>query len=185
VLVMGATGPVGQIAVQAARELGARRVVAAGRSRAALERVAELGADATVTIEPDEPPAELSERLRDAAGGELQLAIDALWGRPAEAALSALDPGGRLVNVGQSAGAEAKFTSGVVRGGIREIRGHSNMLAPRELKAEAYARLVELVTSGRILVDRDELTLDDVAEAWRRQAESPHRKLVVHPAASV
>ena len=50
VLVVGATGAVGSIAVQLAKLMGAARVVAAGRNRERLERALALGADATVEL---------------------------------------------------------------------------------------------------------------------------------------
>src|SRR5260221_2126560 len=114
VLVLGATGVVGLVALQAARILGAGRIVAAGRDPEALEATRELGAHATVTLGPD--PVELARQFEEAAGGKLDLTIDPLWGVPAQAAVEAAAYSGRLVQVGQSAGAEATLRSGAVRG---------------------------------------------------------------------
>jgi NADPH2:quinone reductase len=192
VLVLGATGIVGQIAVQAAKLLGAGRVVAAGRDAAALARATELGADATVQLDPAAAPAageapqpsrsDLTAAFREAAGGELHVVIDPLWGEPAAAALAALGVGGRLIQIGQSAGATATVPSSVVRGGLVEIRGHTNTLAPPEVKASAYARLAEHAAAGRIAVDVERVPLADVAGAWERQRAGTHgRKLVLVP----
>ena len=80
VLVLGASGVVGQIAVQACKLLGAARVVAAARSQAGLDRCLELGADVAVRLgEPDDLPAALAE----AASGRIDVVIDPLWGEPA------------------------------------------------------------------------------------------------------
>ena len=96
VLVMAASGVLGQIAVQAAKLLGAGRVVAAARSEDGLQRAAALGADATVAIGDD-----FAERLREAAGDAgFDVVLDPLWGEPAAAAIAALRPFGRLVQVG-------------------------------------------------------------------------------------
>src|SRR4029077_20333496 len=65
VLVLGATGSVGLVAVQVAKLLGAARVVAAGRSVAGLERATELGADGTVRLDVDD----LASAFKDAFGG--------------------------------------------------------------------------------------------------------------------
>ncbi|HVS28410.1 MAG TPA: zinc-binding dehydrogenase, partial [Solirubrobacteraceae bacterium] len=109
VLVLGASGAVGQIAVQAARVLKAGRVVAAGRNPAALERALELGADATVALSGDREA--FARSLREAAGGDgYDVVVDPLWGDPAAAALDAVKAYGRLVQVGESAGAEATLT---------------------------------------------------------------------------
>ena len=182
VLVLGASGAVGAIAVQAAKLLGAGRVVAAARDRAALDRARELGADATVELEPagDDLPA----AFREAAGGEIDLVIDPLWGPPAVAALEALAEGGRLVQLGQSAAPEAAVPSGPVRGRLLSILGHTNFAAPREVRASAYRRMVEHAAGGRLTVDHDVLPLEQVADAWRRQAEFPRRKLVLRPEAA-
>src|SRR5436305_12678005 len=99
VLVLGASGTVGQVAVQAARLLGAARVVAAARSTRGLERARELGADATVQLSATGD--ELTDALKEAGGGGYDLVIDPLWGEPATAAARALNRFGRLVALGQ------------------------------------------------------------------------------------
>jgi len=178
VLVLGATGAVGNVAVQAARLLGAARVVAAGRNEAALRRAAERGADATVSL--DEP--DLVAAFRDACGGEgPTLVHDALWGPPAEAAMKAAARGARIVNLGQSAAPEATFASADVRGRQLELVGHSNFSVPSEVLGEEYRRLCEHAARGEIQVDTETVPLERVAEAWERQAASPHVKLVLVP----
>jgi NADPH:quinone reductase-like Zn-dependent oxidoreductase len=179
VLVLGASGVVGQIAVQAARLLGAGRVVAAARSAEGLERARAVGADATVALDGADG---LSGALREAAGGDgFDLVFDPLWGAPAVAALDALRPFGRLVALGQSAGAEAAISSAAVRGRPVQIIGHTNYSAPEQRKAAAYARLAAHAAAGAITVDVERLALDAVADAWRRVGSSPHRKLVIVP----
>jgi NADPH:quinone reductase-like Zn-dependent oxidoreductase len=180
VLVLGATGVVGQIAVQGAKLLGAGRVVAAGRDAEALERVAQLGADATVVLTEDDADA-LTGAFREAAGGDVDVAIDPLWGVPAVAALGALGVGGRLIQIGQSAGAEAPVPSALVRGRIADIRGHTNFLAPPEVRREAYAAMAEHAAAGRIAVPVEWIPLSDVAQAWERQRAGAHCKLVLVP----
>src|SRR2546430_1684459 len=108
VLVLGASGVLGLIAVQAARIMGAKHVVAAGRDRGRLEQARERGADAIVELGPGK---ELTEAFRKASGGGVDVVIDPVWGEPAAAALEALNRFGRLVQIGQSAGAEATLTS--------------------------------------------------------------------------
>jgi NADPH:quinone reductase-like Zn-dependent oxidoreductase len=179
VLVLGASGVVGQIAVQAAKLLGAGRVVGAARDEAALERARGLGADGIARLDATD---DLVATLRDAAGGDgFDLVLDPLWGEPAKAALAAIAPFGRLVNIGQSAAAEATLTSATIRGKPVEILGYTNYTAGEERKAAAYARLARHALAGEIRVEIERLGLDDVPEAWRRQGSSPHRKLVIVP----
>jgi NADPH:quinone reductase-like Zn-dependent oxidoreductase len=175
VLILGASGPVGQIGVQAARLLGAGRVVAAARSEEGLRRATELGADETVQLGRDDT----AERLRDE--GEFDVTLDPLWGEPALAALGALAAFGRHVQLGQSAGPEAAVPSALVRGRARRILGHTNFLVPHEASAAAYRRMVEHSLAGELTVDHETMPLDQAAEAWERQKSGPHRKLVLLP----
>lgn len=174
VLVLGATGLVGTIAVQAARIRGAERVVAAGRDAERLERARDLGADETVGLaDPD-----LAERFRQACGGEgPTVVIDPLWGDPLRAAIEAAAPRARIVNLGQSAGPEATLASAAVRGKQLSILGHANVAMAREERARAYGEVVAHIAGGRILLDVEVFSLDDVARAWSAQAAG--RKAVV------
>lgn len=180
VLVLGASGAVGQIAVQAARHLGAGRVIAAARSADGLRRARELGADATVELQ-EQTVDELSDQLREAAGGELDLVIDPLWGEPAVAALQALRTEGRLVNLGQSAGGQAIISSASVRSRMRSILGHANRMTPPGVRRDAYLTLMEEASAGRLEVDFEVIPLEEIARAWEQQVASPHRKIVVRP----
>jgi NADPH2:quinone reductase len=179
VLVLGATGVVGQIAVQAAKLLGAGRVVAAGRDPDGLRRAASLGADATVDLSG--AAEDLADAFRAAAGGDVHVVIDPLWGVPAVAAIDALGVGGRLVQIGQSAGAEATVASAPVRGKAIDVRGHLNFLVPPAVRRAAYARMAEHAAAGRIAVELERIPLRDVERAWARQQGAPHRKLVLVP----
>jgi NADPH:quinone reductase-like Zn-dependent oxidoreductase len=178
VLVLGASGVVGQIALQAAKLLGAGQVVAAGRDEAALERARSLGADAIVRLVGDD----VAGALRSASGGDgYDLVIDPLWGEPARAAISALKPFGRAVNLGQSAGAEATLPSAAIRSTPIDLLGYTNYTAGEERKAAAYERMAREAVAGRLRVEIERLGLDDVPSAWERQGSSPHRKLVIVP----
>ena len=181
VLVLGATGVVGQLAVQAARLLGAGRIVAAGRDPEMLERVAEGGADATVDLTAAGEGEALTDAFREAAGGEIDVVHDPLWGAPAAAALEALGVGGRLIQLGQSAGADATLPSASIRGRALDVRGYLNALVPAGVRRDAYRTLVEHAVAGRIEVEVERIPLGDVANAWERVQRSAHRKLVLVP----
>jgi NADPH2:quinone reductase len=177
VLVLAASGVLGQIAVQAAKLLGAGRVIAAARSPEGLERCLALGADATVNLsEPD-----LATAFSDAAEGHIDVVLDPLWGDPLVAALRAASFGARIVQIGQGAAAEATIPSAAIRGKMLVLMGHVNFGAPPEVKREAYARLLAAAARGEIVVDVDPFVLEDVAEAWRRLATGSHRKIVLTP----
>ena len=172
VLVLGATGMVGEIAVQAAKLLGAGQVIAAGRDA---DKLATLDADSTVQL-----PATADE-LREAAGGAIDVVIDPLWGEHATAATEAMNVNGRLVVLGQSAGQQATLDAGVVRGKALRILGHANAATPPDVKRDAFTAMCEHAAAGRLTVEYEELPLDDIAIAWERQATSPHVKLILVP----
>jgi NADPH:quinone reductase len=175
VLVLGATGAVGQAAVQLARVLGAGHVAAAGRDAERLDRARELGADEVVDLARDD----LADAFRAAAGGEIDVVVDPLWGPPAMAALAALGNGGRLVNVGESAGTGVHVPLGGLRNKQGAILTLSSGWTPLPQKLAAYRRVLEHALAGRLEVDREVVPLAEVAAAWERQAGSPGRKLVI------
>jgi NADPH2:quinone reductase len=178
VLVLGATGTVGLVALQAARLRGAARIVAAGRDREGLERARRLGADDVVELDDGE---DLAERFRAACGGDgPSYVLDPLWSSPLVAALEAAAHHARIVHLGQSAGPEAALKSSVVRGKALDLHGHSTPLVPRDVLRREYAALVGHVIRGEVVIDVERVPFEDVADAWRRQASgSPSRKLVV------
>jgi len=179
VLVLGATGSVGLVAVQTAKVLGAARVVAAGRSAEGLERAEQVGADATVRLDESN---DLVAAFKDAFGGDgPNYVFDPLWGAPAAAAVQAAVPWATVVNLGQSAGATSELVSAAVRFKSLSILGHTNYAVPPDELAEHYRRLVEHVVAGTIRFDVERVPLDSVADAWRRQAEGAGAKLVVVP----
>lgn len=180
VLVLGAGGTVGQIAVQAARLLGAGTVVAATRSARGRERALQLGADEAVSTETDSV-SELADRIRQASDGGPDLVLDGLWGAPAEAALAAIAFGGRLVQVGNSAGTQATLTAGPLRGGTVSILGHRNFYAPLQVQTEAFRTMCSHSGEGRLDVDVEVFPLEQVADAWELQQRSPGRKLALAP----
>jgi NADPH2:quinone reductase len=166
VLVLAATGAAGRVAVQAARLLGAQRVVAAGRDRERLERTLSLGADETVELEGGD----LADRFRAACGGEgPTLVVDPLWGEPARAATEAAAPRARIVHMGQSAGPEATLASSIVRSKELSILGYTNFRLTPDERIDAYGDLVSHVAAGRIEIDVETFPLERVADAWQAQ----------------
>ena len=179
VLVLAASGVLGQIAVQSAKLLGAGRVVAAARSQEGLERCLALGADAAVSL--GQPAEELPGALSDAAAGRIDVVIDPVFGAPFVAAVQAASFGARIVQIGAGAGAEATVSSAPIRGKMLVIMGHTNFAAPSEVKREAYGRLADAAAAGSIDVEVDPLALDQVQEAWRRLQAGSHKKIVLVP----
>ena len=166
VLVLGAVGAVGNVAVQAAKLLGAGRVVAADRPDDRLGALLARGADAIVEIDGRD---DLAERFRSAAHGEVHVTIDMMWGPPALAAMNAAARFARHVEVGNMAAGEIALPAPLIRSLSLDLRGFSVAHPPLELKRDAYLRLTKHAADGDIAVDVDARALADVADAWERQ----------------
>jgi NADPH:quinone reductase-like Zn-dependent oxidoreductase len=167
VLVLGATGASGRIAVALAARMGAGRVIAAGRNQAVLDR---LGATATVTLGGADDRAALAK----AVGPDgVDVIIDYLWGQPTEAAIAAITRHGmthavprvRLVEVGRMAGPVISLAADVVRTSGLEILGSTIPLA--EI-TEVIPRFMAIAAAGDLPIEIDEVALGDVEAAWRR-----------------
>lgn len=180
VLVLGATGAVGQLAVQIARLKGASRVIGVARDRAALARLEALGADAVVPLDENDSVDELAARIRKAAGS-IDVILDCLYGRPLEAALQACAQHARVVNVGHSAGAFATISAGLLRGRQITMTGFAGVHVPLSDKRAALTWLWDALASGQLTVAVNSIPLEGLPSAWSAQAASPHAKYVVLP----
>jgi len=180
VLVLGAGGVVGQVAVQAARLLGARRVVAACRSASARERVLACGADAVVDIRSDDDAGVLATRFREAFEGGVDVVVDPLAGIPGSAAASALADGGRLVNLGSSAGSAVEVDSAALRSHSAAVLGYTNNALSDARRRTVFATVLGHAAAGRLTVSHDVVTLAEVGQAWAAAAEgrADHRVVV-------
>ena len=170
VLVLGASGVVGLVAVQAAKLFGAAKVVAAGRDLGRLERARELGADEIVEL----------DGIADAFGSDgFTICIDPLWSEPVAKALASAALRARIIHVGQAAGPEAPLRAADVRSKELTIQGHSNFALTKEEHDRAYLELLDHLVHGRIVLDVEAYDLDHVEDAWSRQQEATGKKIVV------
>ena len=182
VLVLGASGSAGRIAVQVAKHLGARRVVAAGRriDTAALTR---LGADTLVELsaDPDAVATDLG-----AAGSDVDVVIDYLWGLPAAAALHAIVPARTddsqpltWLQVGSVAGPDAPIPSAALRAARLSIVGSGQGSVPtRDILAELPALAAE-ISAGAFDIRARPMPLDAVEQAWGIAQTTPDRLVLV------
>jgi NADPH2:quinone reductase len=164
VIVLAASGIVGQVAIQSARGI-ADRIVAVARSAQGRDRALVLGADVALATGPG-----LADALRNACGDGADLVVDPLWGAPALAALGALRHGGRLVQVGNAEAPTAEVTAGPLRGGRLDVRGISVFTEEPGARALAYAEVAEAARVGDVRLSLEVAPLDDCPAAWKRQA---------------
>lgn len=185
VLILGATGVTGRLAVRIAKLLGAGRVVAGGRNQQTLQLLGQLGADAVIRL--DIPEKELRESfVREAGASGFQVVIDYLWGQPTEALLSAITGRTfaaigteiRLVQVGESAGPTISLPAAVLRSTALTILGTAG-IPTRAVLADALQRVMAYAANGELQLDTTGIPLADVASGW--QLNQSGRRIVIIP----
>lgn len=186
VLILGATGAAGRLAVQSARVLGAGRVVAAGRNPDALGKLMDLGADSVVELKGSFD--EMRDALaREAAVAPFDVVIDYVWGPPTEALIAAIEMRGmthvapriRLVQVGDSAAQSIVLTASVLRSSGLEIYGSGAGTVPIEQVLAAVPAFMELLAKKLLIVDAEVVPLSEVEANWSRPQKG--RRIVFTP----
>jgi NADPH2:quinone reductase len=172
VLILGATGVAGQLAIQAARHLGAARIIAAGRN---LDALASENPDTIISLTQPE------DAVRDAFTVEakkgIDVVIDYLWGRPTELLLESLargfDPNAarstRLVEVGESAGKTIALPGATLRSIDLKLMGSGFGSFPLQAVLDAIPTLFTLAAAGTFRVAVDPVPLAHVESAWNRK----------------
>jgi len=184
VLIQGATGVAGRLAVKVARLLGAERIVGTGRDDEALQEVLALGADAVInTAVADD---ELVQAFTEARGEGYDVVLDFLWGRPTDMLLRSLVPDAltlakptRLVQVGQSAGPTVSLAAESVRTSGVEIYGAAKGFDATTM-GDAYGQIVQWATDGTLTFDLERVPLSQIETAWQR-TDLRGKRLVVVP----
>jgi NADPH:quinone reductase-like Zn-dependent oxidoreductase len=184
VLILGATGNAGQMAVQVAKRLGAGRVVGAGRDRARLATLPGLGADATVALTGD---ADATAAALAAAASEVDLVIDYLWGEPAGAAIMALlraraDRGQALnwIQIGSMAGPTIELPSVALRSANFRLQGNGQGAVSTRAYLAELPSLIDEIDNGGIAVTARPVPLADVEPVWTA-SEIPGVRTVLVP----
>lgn len=185
VLILGATGVTGRLAIRIAKLLGAGRVVAAGRNEQAMQSLGQLGADATIRLDVDEKDLHQSF-LQEAGTSGFQVVIDYLWGRPTEAFLSAIiartfaaiGTETRLVQVGESAGPAISLPAAVLRSTALTILGTAGV-PKRDILTNALQQVMGYAAKGELQVDTTCAPLAEIGTAWN--SDQSGRRIVVIP----
>jgi NADPH:quinone reductase-like Zn-dependent oxidoreductase len=186
VLILGATGSAGQLAVQIAKRMGARRVVAAGRNPEALEKLKGLGADVTISLELGHDELVAAFR-REIAGDGVDVVLDYLWGAPAEAVLAAIAQKGlshaapriRFVQVGNSAGPTISLAGATLRSSGLELLGSGFGSASMDQIFAAIGEMFKEAAKRPFVNGVRTVGLRDVGELWTVKEEGV--RLVFQP----
>jgi NADPH:quinone reductase-like Zn-dependent oxidoreductase len=182
VLILGATGVAGRLAIQVSRHLGAKRVIGAGRN---VDAIAKEDVDAVVSL--NQPEDAIREAFVAEAVKGIDVVIDYLWGRPTELLLEALAKGfqpdatrpTRLVEVGESAGRTIVLPGATLRSVDLKLMGSGFGSVPLERIFEAIPTLFSMGAKGILRVAVDAVPLADVENAWNRIEKGRRIVLVV------
>ena len=175
VLVNGAAGISGRLAIQVARHLGARRVVATARNRATEPALRALGADAFIAL--DQPPVELTAAFRSELGGEgVDVVLDYLFGAPAEAFIAATigrargvaEPRIRFVQVGAVAGLNIALPGAALRSSGLELLGTGLGAVSHQELVACIGELFQAYRPAGFAVELRAAPLSDVAATWHQ-----------------
>ncbi len=186
VLILGATGSAGGMAVQIARRRGARRVVAAGRNTAMLEQLRELGADAVISL--DQPIESLVAAFRrEIVEYGLDIVLDYVWGPPAEALLHAIAEKGlqksaprvRYIQIGNSAGAKIPLAASILRSSGLELLGSGFGSASLDQIRAALVDFFAAAATAPFHFEVESVPLCDVTTLWNSAGHKG--RLVFHP----
>ena len=178
VLILGATGTSGRLAVQIAKARGARRVVAAGRNPEALAQLKALGADAVISLtqEPDALVAAFREQF---ASNGVDVILDYLYGPPAEAVFSAIAQKGsiksgtrvRYVQIGSLAGPNISLPASTLRSANLEILGSGFGSASMDDIRKGIAEFFTLCATKKIEFGYKTAPLSKVESLWNEKGD--------------
>lgn len=171
VLILGATGVAGQFAIQAARLLGAKRIIAAGRN---VDAIAAADVDAVIAL--GQPEDALREAFAAEAASGIHVVVDYLWGRPTELLLEALAKGfttqathrTRLVEVGAMAGPTITLPGATLRSIDLALMGSGFGSVSVDRVLATIPTLYQLAATGKLTVATVPVPLAEVEAAWNR-----------------
>ena len=173
VLILGATGVAGQLAVQIAKRKGARRIIAAGRNPQTLEKLKGLGADAVISLD-QEQDALVTAFRSEFAGEGVDVVLDYLWGHPAECVLQAISQKGlknsssriRYVQIGNSAGNPIALSAATLRSSGLELLGSGFGSASMEQIKNSIAEFFAIAAKEPVQFTIKTLPLSEVEARW-------------------
>jgi NADPH:quinone reductase len=172
VLILGASGTLGQIALQLARYLGAAKVVGAARSGATLQKIKDSGmADAVVQLGGANDVA----ALKDASDGGFDVVLDLVCGQPLLNALKATRWGARIMTIGTGAGRQINLDMADLL--FRSLSTIGTGQRPPADRRAIWERLLVIAREQKIHVDYVDFSFDQAAEAWAAQVSGPHAKV--------
>lgn len=178
VLINGANGTSGRLAIQIAKHLGAARIIATARNTACETELRALGADNFIALQ--QAPDTLVANFRQEISKGVDIVLDYLWGSPAEAILKATTGHGeseaaprlRFINIGSLAGASINFNAGTLRSSGLELQGSGLGSLSHAALIRAIAGLMQAVKPAKLTVSAIARPLSEVESVWIEKSEA-------------
>ncbi len=178
VLILGATGVSGRLAVQIAKRLGARRVVAAGRNPDVLQGLLQRGADAVISLN-QEPQALVSAFTDLWIKDNIDIVLDYVWGEPAEKVLEAISKKGmqatasriRYVQIGATAGPNISLAAATLRSSGLELMGSGLGSVSLQKIFQSIAEFLKAAAEEPFEIETKTVPLRDVEAMWELPSE--------------
>jgi len=176
VLINGATGASGRLAIQVARHLGAGRIVVTGRNPNIEAELLALGADTFIPL--SQSPEALSARLHEEIAGGINIVLDYLWGPTAEAILIAATGHGkaeaapriRFINIGSLAGPTLSLPSAALRSSGLELLGTGLGSVSHQGLIRCIAGLLHAAPTAGFRIATESIPLTQVESAWPKDS---------------
>ena len=182
VLINGATGTSGRLAIQIAKHLGAKKVIATGRQTRSFDELRSLGADVTVALTRD------GDSLEKAFKNEFQqgvdIVLDYLWGMSAEKLIIAAAKAGpegvpiRYVQIGSLSGPDINLPSAALRSSALQLMGSGIGSIPFPRLLQAIHGVLQAAPSAGFKIATQRVPLADVTKAWTSGDTDPRIVLV-------
>lgn len=189
VLINGATGVTGSLAVQVAKHYGASKIIVTGRNHEQLEKLRNAGADHIISLKQDDEA--IIEQLKTIHQQDpINIVIDYLWGHPIELIISSLKGSGinsfsekvRIVTVGDMAGEAINLTSGTLRSSAIELLGSGlgsfSLKEMIQFNAEILPEMFQLAADGILTMDLQVELLENIESIWEEEI-SPGKRVVI------
>ena len=188
VLVNGATGVTGKMAVQIAKYYGAKKVIATGRNEQTLKELLLLGADEIISLGQDDE--RFVSRIRYAhKQNPIDVVVDYLWGHSAELILHSLKGDGgnshrtRFVTVGGMTGDTITLSSSILRSADIQLSGSGlgswSRAEVKQLITEILPEMLQLAAEGKLKIDTINMPLKEIEKAWEMNIEGGKRLVVL------
>jgi NADPH:quinone reductase-like Zn-dependent oxidoreductase len=186
VLINGATGFTGQMAIQIAKHYGAKKIIVTGRNEKTLQNLLGLGADEIISLKQDDESF-ISQLKEIHKNTPIDIVLDYLWGHSAELILSILKGNGnftprtRYVSVGSMSGDIIQLSASILRSVDLQLSGSGlGSWTKEEVKllfSEILPEMFLLASQNKIKVNIEKVNLADIEKMWN--AEVPDGKRLV------